>query len=76
MTEQAITLPTWSFGEDVAVRERPTGEVKWFPRSMFQAHDRELYQRWEIETFSGSKPMNRRYEWRKVGVGSLDELTV
>lgn len=61
--------------DDVLTSEQTTGLVKWFPRSMFQAHDRELYQQWSVRTYKNSKPVGYRLEWRKVEVGDLDELS-
>lgn len=74
MSEKQETVATWEFGDNLAVESRPTGELKWFPRSMMQAHDLVLYQKWEIKTFSGGKPYSRNTEWRKVETGDLDEL--
>ena len=60
---------------DTISSEHSTGLVKWFPRSMFQAHDLTLYQQWAIRTYRGSTPIGQRLEWRKVEIGDLDELT-
>lgn len=56
------------------VSAQPTGMVKWFPRSMMQAHDLVLYQEWSVRTYENSKPVGYWKEWRKVGIGSLEEL--
>jgi hypothetical protein len=60
--------------ENTVTSEYSTGLVKWFPRSMFQAHDLTLYQQWAIRTYKGSTPVGQRLEWRKVGIGDLSEL--
>lgn len=60
--------------ESTMTSEQPTGLVKWFARSMFQAHDLTLYQQWSVRTYKNSRPVDYRLEWRKVEIGDLDEL--
>lgn len=74
MASEQETIASWEYGKNLAVETRPTGRIKWFPRSMMQAHNLELYQEYEVRRYDGGKPHSRSLEWRKVETGSLDEL--
>lgn len=63
-------------GEHIMTHEEPLAEVRWFPRSMMQAHDLVLYQRWGITTYKDGRPCSKHTEWRRVEIGSPDDLRV
>jgi hypothetical protein len=60
--------------EIVSTNEATSGLVKWFPRSMMQAHDLVLYQQWVIQTYHGLRLVDERTEWRRVQIGDVSEL--
>jgi hypothetical protein len=62
--EEAYGLPNY---EAVTAQERCTGESRWVPLSMMQAHQHKLQQAWEITEYrDDGMPVKRWTEWRDV----------